>query len=122
MRHGTVVSVRGTASGRLFAAFQPREQVLAALRAEAGKAVKLEPAFEAELAQVRATRFASIVDGTVPGVTAIAAPVFDGFGEMVLALTAIGPSATLQPGADSEAAQALTACATGLSRRLGARG
>jgi DNA-binding IclR family transcriptional regulator len=122
MRHGTVVSVRGTASGRLFAAFRPREQVLAVLRAEAGKAVKLEPAFEAELADIRAQRFSSIVDGTVPGVTAVAAPVFDGFGDMVLALTAIGPGATLQPGPDSAAAQALIACAAGLSRRLGARG
>jgi DNA-binding IclR family transcriptional regulator len=121
MRHGTVVSVRGTASGRLFAAFRPREQVLAVLRAEAGKAVKLEPAFEAELADIRAQRFSSIVDGTVPGVTAVAAPVFDGFGEMVLALTAIGPGATLLPGADSTAARALIACAAELSRRLGAR-
>jgi DNA-binding IclR family transcriptional regulator len=121
MRHGTVVSVRGTASGRLFAAFMPRERVLAALRAESGKAVRLEPGFEAELAAVRAQRFSSIVDGTVKGVTAIAAPVFDGFGQMLIALTAIGPSATLQPGPDSGAAQALVACAAGLSRRLGAR-
>jgi DNA-binding IclR family transcriptional regulator len=121
MRHGTVVSVRGTASGRLFAAFMPRERVLAALRAESGKAVRLEPGFEAELAAVRAQRFSSIVDGTVKGVTAIAAPVFDGFGQMLIALTAIGPSATLQPGPDSGAAQALGACAAGLSRRLGAR-
>jgi DNA-binding IclR family transcriptional regulator len=121
MRHGTVVSVRGTASGRLFAAFMPREQVLAALRAEAGRAVKLDAAFEAELAQVRAQRFSSIVDGTVRGISAAAAPVFDGFGTMVLALTAIGPSATLDPSPQGEAARALMECAGGLSRRLGAR-
>ena len=34
MRHGTVMSLRGTASGRLFAAYLPRELVLAALAAE----------------------------------------------------------------------------------------
>ena len=35
MRHGTVMSLRGTASGLLFAAYLPRAQVLATLREEA---------------------------------------------------------------------------------------
>lgn len=127
MRHGTVVSVSGTASGRLFAAFMPREKVLAALRAEQGRstsgrgAVRLDPALEAALPGIRAQRFSSIVDGTVRGITALAAPVFDGFGQMVLALTAIGPSATLDHQADGPAAQTLQTCATALSARLGAR-
>src|SRR5688500_10073378 len=121
MRHGTVVSVRGTASGRLFAAFMPRDKVLAALREESGRKVKLDPDFEAELARVQAARFASVTDGTVRGVTALAAPVFDGFGEMVLALTAIGPSATLDGSARGAAAQALAAAAQRLSTQLGAR-
>jgi DNA-binding IclR family transcriptional regulator len=122
MRHGTVVSVRGTASGRLFSAFVSRDQVLAMLRDEAGgKNVKLDAAFEADIAQVRDQRFASIVDGTVPGVTALAAPVFDGFGTMVLALTAIGPSAMLDASREGEAAQRLIAAGESLSRRLGAR-
>lgn len=122
MRHGTVVSVQGTASGRLFAAFVPRDQVMAALRAEAGnKAVKIDPAFEAQLASVRQQRYASITNGTVAGITAIAAPVFNGFGEMVLALTAIGPTAMLDESADGEAGRLLVECAQSLSHRLGAR-
>jgi len=121
MRHGTVVSVKGTASGRLFAAFAPRDQVLAALRAEAGRIVKIDAAFESELVQIREKRFSSITDGTVRGVTALAAPVFDGFGNMVLALTAIGPSATLDPSPRGAAAHTLIDCAASLSQRLGAR-
>ena len=122
MRHGTVVSVKGTASGRLFAAFMPREEVLAVLRAETGRArVQLGAEFEAELDQVRERRFAGLVDGTVQGVTAISAPVFDGFGTMVLALTAIGPSATLGASPDSDAGRRLQACAALLSGRMGAR-
>lgn len=122
MRHGTVVSVQATASGRLFAAFVPRDQVMAALRAEAGnKAVKIDPAFEAQLAAVRQQRYASITNGTVAGITAIAAPVFNGFGEMVLALTAIGPTAMLDESADGEAGRLLVECAQSLSHRLGAR-
>jgi DNA-binding IclR family transcriptional regulator len=122
MRHGTVVSVRGTASGRLFAAFAPRDQVMEALRAEAGhKTVKIEPAFEEQLTAIRERRYASITNGTVAGITAISAPVFNGFGEMVLALTAIGPTAMLDESADGEAGRLLVECAQSLSRRLGAR-
>jgi DNA-binding IclR family transcriptional regulator len=122
MRHGTVVSVRGTASGRLFSAFMPREQVLVALRAESGRQrVALDDDFEADMQRIREQRFAFITDGTVPGITALAAPVFDGFGNMVVALTAIGPSATLEASATSAPARALIACARELSGRLGAR-
>jgi DNA-binding IclR family transcriptional regulator len=123
MRHGTVVSVKATASGRLFAAFMPRDKVLAALRAEAGRdAVRLGDAFEEEeLRCIRESRFSSVVDGTVRGVTALAAPVFDGFGAMVLALTAIGPSATLEASSDSKAARILIDCAAALSKQLGVR-
>ena len=51
----------------------------------------------------------------------LAAPVFDGFGNMVVALTAIGPSATLEASATSAPARSLIACARELSGRLGAR-
>jgi DNA-binding IclR family transcriptional regulator len=122
MRHGTVVSVKGTASGRLFAAFMPRDQMLAVLRAETGRErAQLGAEFEAELVAVRQQRFASLIDGTVRGVTAIAAPVFDGFGSMVLSLTAIGPSATLDASPKGQAAQLLKDCAASLSSQLGAR-
>jgi DNA-binding IclR family transcriptional regulator len=122
MRHGTVVSVRGTASGRLFAAFMPREQVLSAMALESGEPkTRLDSRFEAELRRIRERNFSSIVDGTVKGVAALAAPVFDGFGKMVLALTAIGPSATLEADPDSKAARELARCAAAISTQLGAR-
>ncbi len=44
MRHGTVMSLTGTASGWLFAAHRPREAVLALLAAEG---VPADEAFEA---------------------------------------------------------------------------
>lgn len=126
MRHGTVVSVRGTASGRLFAALLPRDKVLAALRID--QEDQAEPAgagfdteFEAELAQIRQTGLSRTVGGTVPGVTALAVPVHDGFGTMVLGLITIGPSATLDPDPAGPAVRALRQCAEALSRGLGAR-
>jgi DNA-binding IclR family transcriptional regulator len=122
MRHGTVVAVRATASGRLFAAFMPREQVLAALAHEGGESKpKIEPKFEAELKRIREQRFVSLVDGAVKGVTAMSAPVFDGFGKMVLALTVIGPSATLDADPASKQARELKRSADAISAQLGLR-
>lgn len=122
MRHGTVVSVRGTASGRLFAAFMPREQVLAALAAESGEPKsRLDPRFEAELQRIRQAGFVALKDGAVRGVTAMAAPVFDGFGKMVLALTAIGPGDTLDESPAGKSARELARTAAAISAQLGAR-
>jgi DNA-binding IclR family transcriptional regulator len=122
MRHGTVVSVRGTATGRLFAAFMPRDKVLEVLAKEAGKESRPDADLEAELLDIQKRRFASVVDGTVRGVTALSAPVFDGFGQMVLAITAIGASATLDADRRSKQAKDLAKCANAISSQLGARG
>ena len=123
MRHGTVVSVRGTASGRLFAALLPREKVLAALQDEQPEAADeaADAAFQAELARIRQTGLSCAVGSTVPGVTALAVPVHDGFGVLVLALIAIGPSTLLDHDPAGPAVRALRACAEALSSRLGAR-
>lgn len=109
MRHGTVMSLAGTASGRLFAAWRSDEA--AALG---------EPLPEAaETAMVRAQGLATSRDGVVPGVSAAAAPVFDAAGRLVLALTGIGPSASFDTAMDGPVVGALSQAAAELSRRLG---
>ncbi|MFN6996893.1 MAG: IclR family transcriptional regulator [Aquincola tertiaricarbonis] len=114
MRHGTVMSVRGTASGWLFAAFHPRAEVAPLLAEEAPA-----PGFEAQLEEVRRRGLARAVDLSLPGVSALAAPVFDGRGAVVLSITAIGPSATFDSDWDGPLATELKRVADGLSRRLG---
>ena len=137
MRHGTVLTLRGTASGLLFAAHLPREQVLAALADEQADELRqrgqpghagtargkglMDAALDAELATVRQHRLSRAVDGAVPGVSAMAAPVFNEAGAMVLSLTAIGPSAIFDSRYHGPVAKALTLAAQGLSQRLGAR-
>lgn len=118
MRHGTVMSLTGTASGWLFAAHRPREIVLGVLAAEG---VRADAAFEARLAEVREHGVGRAVDLSIPGVSALAAPVFDATGAMVLSLTGIGPSATFDARWDGTLAQALRRKAAELSRRLGWR-
>ena len=134
MRHGTVMSIPGTASGRLFAAYGPPEAVRDALanearfapdatvgrtRAKTGGRLGLGSAFDREVAQVRAQGVAHIDGVAVPGVSALAVPVFDAQGKLVLSLTAIGPSATFDSSADGAVAALLRPAAAGLSQRLG---
>ena len=116
MRHGTVMSLRGTASGTLFAAWLPHAEI----RASDPTAV-FDAAFERELAAVRDAGIATANDGVVAGVSALAAPVFDAGNRLVLSLTAIGPSASFDVRPDGPPAEALKAAAAELSRQLGAR-
>jgi DNA-binding IclR family transcriptional regulator len=131
MRHGTVMSLRGTASGRLFAAYLPRELVLAALAAERADGPRasgrigaqgpaIDAAFRRQLEQVRRHGLSHTVDGAVPGVSALAAPVFDESAHIVLSLTAIGPSAIFDASYAGPLAAALKRSAGELSRQLGA--
>jgi DNA-binding IclR family transcriptional regulator len=137
MRHGTVMSLRGTASGLLFAAHMSEAQVVAVLADEpAGSALqasggagagrtrpvqRLDAGLNAQLAEARRQGISRAVDGAVPGVSAMAAPVFDERGRMVLSLTAIGPSAIFDTRLNGPVAQALRNAAKSLSRQLGAR-
>jgi DNA-binding IclR family transcriptional regulator len=136
MRHGTVMSLRGTASGLLFAAQLSEAQVIELLAHEPADSAsaagtragtsrarpqRLDAALKSQLAEARKHGIGRAVDGSVPGVSAMAAPVFDERGNMVLSLTAIGPSAIFDTRLDGPVAQALRHAAKMLSRQLGAR-
>jgi DNA-binding IclR family transcriptional regulator len=133
MRHGTVMSLRGTASGLLFAAHLPRDKVLAALADEhaaelrqqgqpvpAKLKLQIDAELEAQLAQIRQHGVSRVSGGVVPGVSAMSAPVFDEGGAIVLSLTAIGPSAIFDSRLDGVVAQTLRRSARELSKQLGA--
>lgn len=131
MRHGTVMSLTDTASGRLFAAYLPREQVRAAFDEEGAREQRLQPPgsrrprprwaeFEAGFESVRKLGYGHTVDELVPGVSAMAAPVFKHGGAIVMSITAIGPTALFDVSPDSELTLALLGCAREVSQRLGA--
>lgn len=117
MRPGTVASLRRTATGKAFAAFQSRERLQQALRAD-GESPS-DAAFEADLAQVRAQGVSLALDALSQGVSAMAAPVFDLRGEVVLVLTLIGPTPVFDTAPDGAPARTLRSSAQALSRRLG---
>lgn len=138
LRHGTVFSLTRTASGRLFAAYLPAAQVKAMLEDERRREKQRKPedgvpagmppvqplpswsAFEAEREAVRAQGASRSENEVIPGVSAMAAPVFDHTGAIVLAVTAIGPTGIFDTRWDGGLAQSLRACARSVSERLGA--
>ena len=120
MRHGTVMSLRGTASGRVFAAHLPPGEVRAALEL-IGENHRLDAPFQTLLAEVRATGLASTQDAVVPGISALAAPVFDQQQRIVLCLTVLGPSMGFDLSAGGRMAVPLKQAARQLSRQLGAQ-
>jgi DNA-binding IclR family transcriptional regulator len=126
MRHGTVMSLRGTASGLLFAAYMPADEVLRALAAEAAEAGsgapprRIDEALARQLDEIRLHGVSRAVDALVTGVSAMAAPVFDERGAIVLSLTAIGPSAMVDTRWDGVVATRLRDAAQRLTRQMGA--
>jgi DNA-binding IclR family transcriptional regulator len=127
MRHGTVFSIAGTASGRLFAAFLPPDAVRPVYEAERRAAAGARAAwpawaqFRRELDEVRRNGLGRAEGAVVAGVSALSAPVFDHRGTIVLAITAIGPSAALDSRWLGPVANALRDAARSVSARLGHR-
>ena len=135
MRQGTVFSLAGTATGRLFAAYRDAREVKALLDDErrrqkshpAPPIANVPPAravpawrdFERELGEVLAHGLARSDGETLPGVNAIAAPVFDHEGQVVLAVTAIGPAGIFDLAWHGAIAREVRACAARISRRIG---
>ncbi|MDZ4355116.1 MAG: IclR family transcriptional regulator [Variovorax sp.] len=140
MRHGTVFSLTNTASGRVFAAYLDPAVVRAQLEDERQRQKQrkgaAEPAplagmppvqplpswsdFERQCQEVRDHGISRSDGEVIEGVSAMAAPVFDHTGAIVLAVTAIGPAGIFHTAWDGEIARALKACAGTVSQRLGA--
>ncbi len=121
---GTVYSLSGTASGRLFAAFVSPKTF-----EEAANAENKEPKPNArignkkrllkrDLEQIRMNLFSTIDEPPVPGINAIAAPVFDYAGQIILAITLIGPEKIFRK-QSSEYVKALKEVSQRVSRDLG---
>ncbi len=116
LRHGTVMSLSGTASGRLFAAWLPKAQTQPLLQRE-----PKVPGLAAALQAVRDEGYSRVQDVLLPGISALAAPVFGDDGRLVLSLTAIGPTPAFDARPGGRLARTVCGAAVELSARLGFR-
>ena len=85
------------------------------------KSPTMDDSFSKLLETVRQNGISDAVNLSVPGVSALAAPVFDESGSIVLSLTAIGPSAQFDVDSNGSIATTLKALGKDLSQRLGYR-
>lgn len=124
MRHGTVMSLQDTASGQLFAAYLPAEMVHEVWVRESASVDPLSkvawPAGWADkLEHIRAEGVAVSQDVVVPGISAIAVPIFEAPLRIALALIALGPSALMDLRRSSHLTQCLLSEAAAISTQAG---
>jgi DNA-binding IclR family transcriptional regulator len=75
--------------------------------------------FDAELIENRRRGIARTIGDPIPGINAFSAPVFDATGNIVLAITVMGPAASFDSKWDGSVATALRKSCEGISRHLG---
>ena len=128
LRAGTVYTLLHTATGRVFAAFLGDDVVEAHLSKAKAFSGLLEPenavssaVLWREVEETRARGYSRATGSPIPGVNALAAPVFDHTGELKVVLTAIGPSRLVDVSPESAQARRLVAFAQDLSAELGFR-
>jgi DNA-binding IclR family transcriptional regulator len=125
---GTVLDLLMSATGRVFAAWMPKK-IITPLIADELKHATLPPelknkaAVEELLAQIRAQGYAA-TNGQhkVPGVEAVAAPVFNFKNEITMAVLVVGVQGMFDISPEGEVVKGLIRHAEALSLRLGAHG
>lgn len=129
MQVGTVLPILPTAAGRVFAAYLPPIQTQPYLDAELAAP---QPArrdkgsldarqLAAIIADIRARKLARIEGDYVPGVSVLAAPMFDPEGNIAAVLGVLGRSEALDASYDGEVARTLSAYAERISTLAKAR-
>lgn len=121
---GTALDLLTSASGRVFAAWLPREMTAARIEQELAASqnpqLKTWADVEALFAMVRREGYAHVADyHLVPGVEAIAAPVFNFKNEITLAMLVVGVKGMFDPSPEGPVTTALKRAAERLSARLG---
>lgn len=119
VRVGSILPLRTSAIGRVFAAHLPEPVLRPVLAAEAKRGAMPAAALARALAGVRREGVAAVEGTLIPGLNALAAPVFDQRGALVLVLGAVGRKETLAAATRGPAAAALKDTAAALSRQLG---
>ena len=122
---GSSLQIAGTASGRVFGAYLPKEKYRHLVELElkdkqTPRHLRSMAAIERVLAEVRESGLAVVSSNHwAPGIVAIGAPVFNARKEITLVMSVIGIDGMLDTGATSQVARTLRAAADRLSARLG---
>lgn len=125
---GTALNVLTSASGRIFAAWLSENSIRSLVAQELKVAdlpaeVRTQKSFQHLLQDIRQQGFAAVTDyHLVPGVAALAAPVFNAKGEITLSVLAIGVKGMIDMAPEGSVVESLKRSASKLSQRLGYQG
>lgn len=121
VRVGSVLPLAASAVGQVFAAYLQPGILAPVLKRERGSKPAALPASlqPADLAQVRRRGIARVQGSLLPGLNAMAAPVFEHRGKLSSVLGLVGRQESLDVGWNSPAAAALRTSAERLSTELG---
>ncbi len=121
LRIGSVVPLTISATGRVFLAYLPRETTREFVEREraAMSNVPDDKALEKIIGQVQENRLAAIKGTMLPGVNALAAPVFDYNGKLSSVIGLVGRKESFDPSSKGRAAEVIAEVAMEISRDLG---
>ncbi|HWS68598.1 MAG TPA: IclR family transcriptional regulator [Steroidobacteraceae bacterium] len=128
-RIGSVLPLLTSATGLVFAAYLPAEEIEAMKSAEIdalahGRSTARQAAavLDKRLRAVRTNGVAAVQSLFFPGIDAIAAPAFAANGRIAAVITVLGPTTSFDASTDGRIARAVTSTAALLSSRLGYTG
>lgn len=127
LRAGTVLPLYNSATGRAFAAFHRSPYLKKFLDKELDEAsgtskvaiTTLRRQLEKNLTEIREKGISRATGSLTPGINGFSAPVYDHSGQMVAAITSLGPVGEFNVEWDSPVASAMLKASQGLSQRLG---
>lgn len=127
LRHGTVLSLSKSATGRTFAAFYHSPYLKKILEEELQQEsasskiaiTTLRRQIEKNLTDTRKRGLSRATGSLTPGINGFSAPVYDHTGNMVAAITSLGAVGEFDVEWDSSAARSMLSASLDLSRRLG---
>lgn len=127
IREGRNLPLLTTATGRVFLAFVPDKEIKELLHLELARQTDTPKSKVRDMSDVQALRaevlrhgLGRMIGEENPGLVALAAPVFDHDGRIIMTITLVSIIGTMDAGYDGGPARELKATANQLSRRLGA--
>ncbi|MCB1347078.1 MAG: helix-turn-helix domain-containing protein [Rhodobacter sp.] len=126
LRQGTLYSVTGTATGRVFAAFDPRPEVAQQIAVNLGAdgdsralgSHMTRDGFEAQVATARRCGYATARGAPIPDINAVSVPVREPDGTFAMAISLIGRAAELSVEDGSPGVRALLDTAAAITRAV----
>lgn len=116
---GTEISLTTSAAGKIFSTYLPKEITEKLIEKEFQKYDVNSEQFWSSLGFVKENQYSFVVGTFLPGISAIAAPIFNSTNNLVAALTVVGLENTLKTEANSEEVRLLKEKAMMISELLG---